>query len=213
MTTKIKLQRTKATGWTDKLPDIFTSTQVLKGYSDCPCAECTGSPSLDLARGKGIKSKFIQPQSITWWVCKYTLPCVCICVLGYFGRMPMFFFFCLHMWPEYVEYDCWLLTASALVATFSLYLHTIFGLIFIWNIMDVSCSMVPAYLPNHPPSYCQLSWGLQCLLQYLLGATRGSSAETWFASFHFNINSFSSIQSVVIRSQVPRQKDIHFHCG
>lgn len=48
-------------------------------------------------------------------------------------------------------------------------------------------------LPNHPPSYCLLSWGLQCLLQVLLDLTHSSSVDTLFASFHFHKN--FSVQS------------------
>lgn len=55
-------------------------------------------------------------------------------------------YFCLCMWPEYVEDDYWVLTPSAPVATFSLLQHTIFGIVSLCNTMAISFSMVSCSL-------------------------------------------------------------------
>lgn len=74
-----------------------------------------------------------------------TLLCVCICVPGYFGRMPVFF----HFLPSYVTRVCrlWLLSLDCITSCSPIFsrpaskLSTRFGLVFICSIMDVSSSM------------------------------------------------------------------------
>ena len=88
--------------------------------------------------------------------------------------------------------ESWLLQLCSCIFTVSTY--------YIWDCFHLQyygCFffhglLLPIYLPNHPLSYCSCQLSRDSLFpsQLLHGATYGSSVETWFVSFHFNINSF-----------------------